>query len=103
MRIPRFVMLCAAVVLALAVRGCYTPDQPVCNYRCDTSADNNGHCPWDYECRADGYCHLKGSTGMCPFSMPDMSAVPDMSMAPPPDMATSPDTAAPPDLAHNDF
>ena len=74
-----------------ALAGCYAPDNPVCTYRCDPSVANEGHCPWDYHCETDGYCHANGSTGACSFpTSGDMSPVPDLLMSMP-DMAQQPD------------
>ena len=53
------------VVAVLAFAGCFSPDKPTCSYAC---ADVEPKCPDDYECRTDGYCHLKGSTTACFFS-----------------------------------
>lgn len=89
MRLASLALLCAAALLLVVGRGCYTPDQPNCTYRC--TAENASHCPADYECRADGYCHKKGTEGMCAYPAP-----PDL--APGPDLATPVDMATPPDM-----
>ncbi len=65
----------AFAALLCSVAGCFNPDKPTCSYVC---ADTEPKCPEDYECRPDGYCHLTGTTDVCPFTdaaMPlDMSA-----------------------------
>lgn len=74
----RALLLCTLLV---AVAGCFHPQKPSCSYVC---GDSTPKCPDDYECRADGYCHLIGSTDACLFSdaaVPlDMSMSIDMSM-----------------------
>jgi hypothetical protein len=80
--------LVVAVALCLAGPGCFSPDNPVCAYQC--TADNNYDCPENYTCnKSDGYCHLNGSTGACPFPMQDQSMAPDgaIDFAPAMDMA----------------
>ena len=99
-----------ALAAVLTVVACFAPDNPICAFRCDDSAMNSGHCPDAYECRGDGYCHLKGSTEACPFppldmpmsvadtsSAPEMSAAPDMSIRP--DMSGAPDMSATADMS----
>lgn len=75
----------AAALVSLA--RCFQPDLPVCSYRCNTAEPK---CPDEYECRADQYCHRKGTTEACPYSM-------DLSM--PPDLAVTRDQSMPPDLS----
>jgi hypothetical protein len=58
----RSLLLIATLALAA---GCFNPDKPSCSYACN---DADPRCPDDYECRADGYCHLIGSTDECLFS-----------------------------------
>ena len=59
--------------------GCYQVDEPVCAYACAVGSELGAQaCPADYECRADRYCHRKGSTAACEYS--DASVVVDMSM-----------------------
>lgn len=83
-------LLALAAVLTCAA-GCFSPDNPMCAFTCGDSVGNGRHCPDDYECRADGYCHLLGSTGTCPFSTLDISAtVQDLSGATGGDMSTNP-------------
>jgi len=52
----------------LALPACFSPDEPPCAFSC---GDNN-LCPNDYQCLADGYCHLHGQPGDCKY--PDASA-----------------------------
>jgi hypothetical protein len=66
---------------------CFSPTLPACSYICNSAEPK---CPDEYECRADGYCHLRGSTESCPYSM-------DLSPAPP-----RPDLSGPADLASTD-
>lgn len=67
----RLLLLAALAAPLFAAAGCFNPDQPSCSYAC---ADSDPKCPDDYECRADGYCHLIG-TGetACGFAAADMS------------------------------
>lgn len=71
----------------LSLVRCFQPDLPVCSYRCNTDEPK---CPDEYECRADRYCHKKGTTESCPFSM---------DLAPPPDISMPRDQSMPPDLS----
>lgn len=89
--------------LALLSGACFDPDEPPCTFACG----ENGACPDNYECQADGYCHLKGHTGPCNYSdaavapadlsVPDLAeddmSIPegDMSMTPDVDMSTTPE------------
>ncbi len=82
--------LIALAALALAA-GCFNPDKPTCSYVC---ADVDPKCPDDYECRADGYCHLIGTTDSCLFS--DAAMPLDLSVTVPSDMM--PDLASSLDL-----
>ena len=79
-----------SVGMSVGMSGCFSPDEPICAFAC---GDNNA-CPDNYECRADSFCHLKSSTGDCPFpdaSVPDFSISRDLSS---PDMNMSmPDAA----------
>jgi hypothetical protein len=76
----RHLLLAAALFLGA---GCFNPDQPACSYAC---ADSDPRCPYDYECRADGYCHLVGTGDTtCNFTPPA-----DMSMSLPADQAHVP-------------
>jgi len=67
---------------------CFSPTLPACSYICNSTEPR---CPDEYECRSDSYCHLRGSTESCPYSMdlgpaaprPDMAATVDMAAAPP--------------------
>lgn len=68
---------------------CFSPQLPACSYICNPTEPK---CPDTYECRADGYCHLRDSTEACPYSMDllppparpdlfgtnDLAAIPDM-------------------------
>jgi hypothetical protein len=67
----RLVASAALALASLALSGCFNVDEPVCSYAC---AEVEPKCPEDYECRSDGYCHKKGTTGACSFSVLDMSA-----------------------------
>lgn len=67
------------VMLALALGGgatslshCFSPELPACAYRCNATEPR---CPDEYECRTDGYCHLKGNTEACPY-MQDLTPAP---------------------------
>ncbi len=60
------------VTLALALAGgalnlshCFAPELPACAYRCNATEPR---CPDEYECRVDGYCHLKGNDEACPYT-----------------------------------
>ncbi len=71
-------LFCASLLGGLS--GCYQVNEPVCAYACGVDQS----CPRSYECRADRYCHRKGSTAACEYSdasvvMEDASIV-DMSM-----------------------
>ena len=72
-------------VAAIGFAGCFSPDKPSCSYAC---ADVEPKCPEDYECRTDGYCHLKGSTTACLFG--DAAVPIDMSL-PKADMVSTTD------------
>jgi hypothetical protein len=79
------------LLLAIALAGCFAPENPDCAFRCDVAtAMNGGHCPDDYYCGSDGYCHVNGGSGVCPF---DLLAVPDA--ATPVDASMSVDQPAP--------
>ena len=80
-----------AAALVLLAR-CFQPDLPACAYRCNTAEPR---CPDEYECRSDGYCHLKGSTEACRYSM-DLLPAADMSL--PPDQSLPADLAGTADL-----
>jgi hypothetical protein len=70
----------ALVLGALALLGarCFSPTLPDCSYRC--GPDDQAACPAEYECREDRYCHLKGSTAACPYTM-DLMPVQDLRSA----------------------
>lgn len=88
---------------ALGLVRCFSPDLPACAYICNTAEPR---CPDEYECRADSYCHLRGSTEACSYSM-DLAPAVDMLVAPdqsvPPDLATPADLSMPPDLTGSDL
>lgn len=75
---------------ALGLSRCFVPDLPACAYICAPEG-TEPRCPGEYECRTDGYCHLKGSTEACPYSMdlgpdaaqarPDLSTTADLTPA----------------------
>ena len=69
----------AALGAALALTRCFSPELPTCAYICNTAEPR---CPDEYECRADCYCHLKGSTEACGFPQ-DMGCD---AATPPPDL-----------------
>lgn len=73
---------------ALTLTRCFSPELPACSYRCNASEPR---CPDEYECRTDGYCHLKGNSEACPFTQ-DLVPPPvrDLSSSPP-DLATPQD------------
>jgi hypothetical protein len=75
-------LILGALGASLLFVRCFSPSLPACSYRCNTTEPR---CPDEYECRTDGYCHLKGNGEQCSFSM-------DLSPAPP-DMATPIDMA----------
>lgn len=81
--------LCAGAALLFLAR-CFQPDLPVCSYRCNPTEPR---CPDEYECRTDGYCHLKGSAQECPYGM-DLSPAPDLGQ--PRDQSLPPDQTLPP-------
>jgi hypothetical protein len=83
--LPALALAAASLALTLGAPGCFQPDNQICSYACDPNAGNAAHCPSDFECRSDGYCHLIGSTAACGFAVADLSAVADMSM-PGPDL-----------------
>lgn len=92
----------AALGAALSLARCFSPELPTCAYICNKTEPR---CPDEYECRADCYCHLKGSTEACGFPQ-DMGCDaatprPDFA-APAQDLATAPDQAAAVDLAGMD-
>jgi hypothetical protein len=74
------------VALALLAPACFNVDERPCSFACGPG----GACPDDYQCLADGYCHLHGDPAECGYS--DMS-MPDL---PPMDLST-------PDLAASDL
>ena len=63
--------------------GCFAPTYTDCAFLCGPQAPV---CPAEYECRADGYCHLPAGTAVCigPV-LSDLSAAADAS----PDAAAS--------------
>ncbi|MFO0578786.1 MAG: hypothetical protein U1A78_32690 [Polyangia bacterium] len=67
---------CVAAVLALAQ--CFAPTYSDCAFRCGPQAPL---CPDEYECRSDGYCHLRESTASCPYTL-DLSPPPDLGAGP---------------------
>ena len=78
---------------AITLTRCFAPELPACSYRC---AKSEPSCPDEYECRTDGYCHLKGNSEACPFTQ---------DLIPPPvrDLSCQlPDLATPPDQSIGD-
>lgn len=68
---------CLGVLCGIA--HCFSPSLPTCSYRCGPA---DSPCPAEYECRVDGYCHLRGSTEACSYRMdlavPDLVSTPDL-------------------------
>jgi hypothetical protein len=89
-----WLLLAASTVLgaALVLPRCFTADLPTCAYICGPTEPR---CPDEYECRADCYCHLKGSTEACGFPV-DMGCD---AAQPAPDLASARDLASPSDQA----
>jgi len=78
---------------AVNLSHCFTPDLPACAYRCNATEPR---CPDEYECRVDGYCHLKGNDEACPYTQ---------DLVPPPVFDLSgrlPDLTSPGDLSSSD-
>mgnify|MGYP000502906058 FL=1 len=86
MRVLSIVLSAGALVGALLSTHCFSPALPACSYRCNTTEPR---CPDEYECRVDGYCHLKGNSESCPFFM-DLSPQP-ADLSTPGDMSATPD------------
>lgn len=90
-------MLWPILIGAVALPGlvslsrCFSPSLPACSFICNK---DEPRCPDDYECRSDSYCHLKGSTEECPYTM---------DLATPPDQLSLPDLTTPPDMAATDM
>lgn len=80
--------------IGLSLAGCFSPEEPDCTFRCDDSVGNSNHCPENYTCQADGYCHKNGTSSACPYGTP-----PDLTATIPADMAKAQDLATTPDLA----
>lgn len=76
----------------LSLSRCFSPSLPACSFICNK---DEPRCPDEYECRSDSYCHLKGSTELCPYSM-------DLSPAPV-DQLSLPDLTSVPDMAATDM
>lgn len=68
MRRPLHALLVALPLGAVVLLGarCFQPALPDCAYRCGS---DEPRCPPEYECRDDGYCHRRGTTTLCPFTM----------------------------------
>lgn len=67
--------LVALGLTSVGLNACFNVDQPICSFVCGPSSA----CPEDYECRSDGYCHLRGSIESCEFSDASTSTVvPDL-------------------------
>jgi hypothetical protein len=65
MRALRVLLGSAALGLGAALLGqCFAPSYHDCAFRCNPTAPP---CPDEYECRSDGYCHLRSSAadGFC--------------------------------------
>jgi hypothetical protein len=77
------ILLGAVLLPGLAsLSRCFSPTLPACSFICNK---DEPRCPDDYECRGDNYCHLRGSSEACPYSM-DL-APPQYDLSPPPDMS----------------
>lgn len=77
--LPRVLLLAlGACGAALGWSRCFNPELPDCSYICNPKEPR---CPDEYSCQADGYCHLKGTTSACPYTM-DLSARPDLQSLP---------------------
>jgi hypothetical protein len=57
--------------LLLLFSQCFAPEYHDCAYRCDPKAPA---CPDEYECQKDGYCHLRGTSALCPIFVLDLGA-----------------------------
>ncbi len=64
MRALLFVFAAATSVFATS---CFKVDKPACSYACS----DEGECPDDYVCAADGYCHRSDYSGECNFGSTD--------------------------------
>jgi len=69
------------VGLGAATAGCGV-DEPPCSFACGPSSA----CPDDYQCLADGYCHLHGQKNTCGFS--DLAPIADLTAVVPTDGGT---------------
>jgi hypothetical protein len=52
----------------LLLSRCFSPSLPACAYRCYQNDLGAAQCPGEYECRSDGYCHLRGNSEACSYS-----------------------------------
>jgi len=75
---------------------CFSPQLGDCAYVCYQNDGGAPLCPEQYECRSDGYCHLLGSTMVCPYTI-DLGPAPD---GPPADLLPPPADGSAGDLAH---
>ena len=72
-----FVLGTALVAGLGSLSRCFSPTLPACSFVCNTT---DPKCPDEYECRSDNYCHLKGSSEACPYTM-DLTPLPNRDMA----------------------
>lgn len=95
MRRTRSLLSAAMLVAAGLLLGpaCFSPEEPDCSFRCADSVGNSNHCPENYTCQADGYCHRNGTSSTCSYGLP-----PDMSVPALVDMTAAPDLSSTPDL-----
>lgn len=64
-----------ALLAGLGLSQCFAPTYSDCAFRCGTGTPS---CPAEYECRADGYCHLPAGTAACAV-ITDLAAPADLS------------------------
>jgi hypothetical protein len=62
------------VALLVGSASCFAIDQPPCSFACGPG----GTCPDDYQCLADGYCHLHGAMVNCGYTDAAVAATPDL-------------------------
>lgn len=62
---PSLLALFGLSIAGLFCASCFAPTYTDCAFRCAAAAPL---CPDEYECRADGYCHLHDSAIVCSFA-----------------------------------